>query len=169
MKKKRDAERLWKKIPLIMDVLTKDLSLNEIYVPYSFEDWNMKHIDSRNASILNIILKSLEYRKSNDIRHSIGWINLSRISDSSVLIFDNENIMNTFLFEKDKKNYKMDEEGFYFYLEPINYADLPGNIKKYLDMSNLKDFSYSIKYYIGISDIVNEDECYTEEYYMILD
>lgn len=70
--------------------MTFDLSENEIFVPFSFEDWNLRKTDLNKIYILNLLLSSLNYRKNNDSRLSIGWINLNRISDSSIFTFDNK-------------------------------------------------------------------------------
>ena len=60
--------------------------------------------------------------------------------------------------------------GFYFFLQAIKYDDLPNNIKKIIKMSNIPDIKdeYSVEYYIGISDNIKINDCYVEEYYLIL-
>ena len=61
--------------------------INEIYVPYSFEELNMKHTDSKKVYIyiyiLNLLLDVLSFKKDNDTnRISNGWMNMSTISNN---------------------------------------------------------------------------------------
>ena len=69
-----------------------------------------------------------------------------------------------------KKPMVQDTIGFYFFLQAIKYDDLPNNIKKIIKMSNIPDIKdeYSVEYYIGISDNIKINDCYMEEYYLIL-
>ncbi|WP_143076547.1 hypothetical protein [Peptostreptococcus sp. D1] len=168
MKKNRFVSRLWKKIPIEINNMKMNNRINEIYVPYSFEEWNMKHIDSKKVYILNLLLDVLSFKKVNDInRISIGWMNLSTISNSSILIFNDAAEVDEF-FKGKTENYEIDKDGFYFYLEPICYDDLPNNIKKIVNLSNMAKSKHNIEYYMGISNNVKIKECSMEEYYAVL-
>ncbi|WAW15759.1 hypothetical protein [Peptostreptococcus equinus] len=103
MKKARYAKRLWEKILEFVQNMTFDLYENEIFVPFSFEDWNLRKTDLNKIYILNLLLSSLNYRKNNDSRLSISWINLNRISDSSIFTFDNKDEYNTFFLTSLKR------------------------------------------------------------------
>lgn len=169
IKKARFANRLWKKIPLEVNNMRNDLNIDEIFIPYSFEEWNMKHMDTKKIYILNLLLNTLDFKRKNDTRFSIGWFNLSTVSDSSILIFNNQIETKKFINKK-TDNKKADKDGFCFFLQAIKYDDLPNNIKKIIKMSNIPDIKdeYSVEYYIGISDNIKINDCYVEEYYLIL-
>lgn len=62
-KKARFANRLWKKIPLEVNNMRNDLNIDEIFIPYSFEEWNMKHMDTKKIYILNLLLKTLDFKR----------------------------------------------------------------------------------------------------------
>ena len=111
----------------------------------------------------------LDFKRKNDTRFSIGWFNLSTVSDSSILIFNNQIETKKFINKK-TDNKKADKDGFYFFLQAIKYDNLPNNIKKIIKMSNIPDIKdgYSVEYYIGISDNIKINDCYVEEYYLIL-
>lgn len=149
--------------------MRNDLNIDEIFIPYSFEEWNMKHMDTKKIYILNLLLNTLDFKRKNDTRFSIGWFNLSTVSDSSILIFNNQIETKKFINKK-TDNKKADKDGFYFFLQAIKYDDLPNNIKKIIKMSNIPDIKdeYSVEYYIGISDNIKINDCYVEEYYLIL-
>lgn len=168
MKKNRFVSRLWKKIPIEINNMKNDDDIDEIYVPYSFEEWNMKHIDSKKKYILNLLVDTLSFKKNTDnSRISIGWINISTISNSSILLFNNNYEVDSFFSEK-TDGYKVDEDGFYFYLKPIKYDDLPKKIKRIVTISNMRESEHNIEYYIGISNNEKIKDCYMEEYYAIL-
>lgn len=165
MKKARYAKRLWEKIPEFVQNMTFDLSENEIFIPYSFEDWNLKKTDSNKIYILNLLLSSLNFRKNKFDRTSIGWINLSRISNSSIFTFDDKDEYNTFFSDKFNVNHRVDNDGWYFYLEEIIFEDLPGNIKKVITNSNIYEYNLSNKYYVSTSGY--DDSIDNREFFLI--
>lgn len=78
-------------------------------------------------------------------------------------------ILRSMFFFADKiEDYKIDEDGFYFYLKSIYYDDLPKNIKKIINLSNMAKCEHNIEYYIGISNNIKIKDCSMEEYYAIL-
>ena len=86
--------------------MRNDLNIDEIFIPYSFEEWNMKHMDTKKIYILNLLLNTLDFKRKNDTRFSIGWFNLSTVSDSSILIFNNQIETKKFINKKtDNKKY----------------------------------------------------------------
>lgn len=38
--------------------MRNDLNIDEIFIPYSFEEWNMKHMDTKKIYILNLLLNT---------------------------------------------------------------------------------------------------------------
>lgn len=43
--------------------MRNDLNIDEIFIPYSFEEWNMKHMDTKKIYILNLLLNTLDFKR----------------------------------------------------------------------------------------------------------
>lgn len=148
MKQARYAKRLYRKIPGEIKKQIIDINSNEVFVPYSFEEWGLKGSLKKKIEIFNLMVEALGYRRKFDNRISIGWINLSRISESSIFMFDSEEEYKKFFRIKRKENCNLPDD---FYLEEIMEDEVSNKWVVDIPCGFLK------QYYIGILEDCKEE------------
>lgn len=162
--KVRGLKRQWNSMLRHFDEQIENNLVDEAFLELGFSDFEHRRISlSKNQEILTHLIKGFE-RKSLLVapKPVIGWINLNRLSESSIFIYDSKEALNDFLLDK-KKNPLSN-----FYLRRIS-LDERSKAEDYLITTLLEDFP-NVHAQLTEANYVDEDtrEIYIEHCLLLL-
>ncbi|OFI48226.1 hypothetical protein BG261_08050 [Floricoccus tropicus] len=136
-KKTRDFKRRWNSAFENLELMKNDYLVDEVFVAEVLDDTykrrkHRSYVLKLASEFIKILEDRLEYFKDSD-KKVIGWINISRLSESSIFIFENQSELDYFfqikiedysedLYKKEIEMLKAKEtyDSWLFYLKEIS-------------------------------------------------